>query len=257
MSGEAKRVRVEVCVGAVADVLAAAAAGADRVELCGGLELGGLTPSAGLVETALAASRLPVIAMLRPRAGGFCYDRHEFAAMLRDAQRFVELGASGIAFGVLDRHGRVDAARCRELVQAAGGREAVFHRAFDFVVEPQAGLETLIDAGCTRVLTSGGRTTAREGAAALAAMVRHAGGRLAVMPGGGINAANVAELAATTGCVEVHIGAATPADDGSTGGASIELYDGRFARGTAHRVVEGDAVAAVIAALGGATGRKA
>lgn len=256
MSVQTQRVQLEVCVGSVADLLAAAAAGADRVELCGGLEVGGLTPSAGLVETAIAASRLPVVAMLRPRAGGFCYDRHEFAAMLRDAQRFVELGASGIVFGVLDRQGRVDAARCRELVQAAGGREAVFHRAFDFVVDRLAALETLIEAGCTRVLSSGGRATAGEGAGALAAMVRHAGERLRVMPGGGINAANVAELVATTGCAEVHIGASTPADDGSTGGASIELYDGRFARGSAHRVVEGDAVAAVIAALGGATGRK-
>ena len=107
MTNDADRVQVEVCVGSVADVSVAAAAGADRVELCSGLELGGLTPSAGLVETVLAESSIPVVVMLRPRAGGFCYDRSEFAAMLRDARRLLDLGARGVAFGVLDRQGRI------------------------------------------------------------------------------------------------------------------------------------------------------
>src|SRR5687768_16248646 len=115
--GGGRRVLVEVCVGSVADIEAAATAGADRAELCGGLEAGGLTPSLGLVETALAAGRLPIVAMLRPRAGGFAYDRHEFDAMLRDARRFVELGVSGVVFGMFQRQGVVDRARSRELVE--------------------------------------------------------------------------------------------------------------------------------------------
>jgi copper homeostasis protein len=253
-AGGGRRVLVEVCAGSVADLEAAAAAGVDRAELCGGLEAGGLTPSTGLVETALAAGRLPIVAMLRPRAGGFAYDRHEFDAMLRDARRFVELGVSGVVFGVFDQRGRIDRERSRELVAAAGPAAAVFHRAFDFVAEPAEALETLIDIGCDRVLTSGGRATASDGAAALASLVRQAAGRIEIMPGGGITADNVAAIVRTTGCREVHIGASTAADDGSLGSPAIELYDARFGRGAAYRAVRGDAAAQVVAALGGSSG---
>ena len=138
MSNSAARILVEVCVGSVADIERAVAAGADRVELCSALELGGLTPSLGLVETALAASPIPVVVMLRPRAGGFRYDRHEFAAMLRDAERFLDLGASGVVFGILNEHGQIDVARCGELLRSAGAAQTIFHRAFDFVRDQRA-----------------------------------------------------------------------------------------------------------------------
>jgi copper homeostasis protein len=240
---------IEVCVGSVADVLAAEAAGAHRVELCGALELGGLTPSMGLVETVLSATRLPVIAMLRPRAGGFAYDRDEFAAMLADATRFLDLGAAGIVFGVLDRAGRVDAARCRELVALATGAQTVFHKALDFVPDQHAALETLCELGCTRVLTSGGQPTALAGVAALRDLIAAASDRITIMPGGGLNAANVGEVIAVTGCREIHVGAATPRDDGSIAPDIIlELVDRRFMQGAAYRAVDGRAIAAVVAA---------
>lgn len=240
---------IEVCVGSVADVRAAAAAGADRVELCGALELGGLTPSLGLVETVLATTRLPVIAMLRPRAGGFAYDRDEFNAILADATRFLDLGAAGIVFGVLDRGGEIDAGRCREIVDLAAGAQTVFHKAFDFVCDQRAALETLCELGCTRVLTSGGQPSALAGAAALRDLITAAGDRITVMTGGGLNAANVGEVIAVTGCREIHVGAATPCDDGSIApGAGLDLVDRRFMQGAAHRAVDGDAVAAVVAA---------
>jgi len=250
MNPKAPAVLLEVCVGSVADVRAAVAAGADRVELCGGLELGGLTPSAGLVETVLAASSVPVIVMLRPRAGGFCYNRHEFEAMLRDADRLLGLGASGVAFGILDERRRIDAARSREIVQRVAAGAAVFHRAFDFALNQRNALDALMELGCTRILTSGGQPTALAGAAALAELIRHAAGRIEVMPGGGINAENVAEIVRTTGCRQVHIGAAGPADDHSmAGGSNIELCDQRFLHGASHRAVVGDAVAATAAVL--------
>jgi copper homeostasis protein len=245
------RVSLEVCVGSVADVAAAVRAGADRLELCGGLELGGLTPSAGLMETALAASSVPVIVMLRPRAGGFYYDRHEFGAMLRDAERLGALGASGVAFGILDKSGRIDVGRSREVVEQVAPREAVFHRAFDYVVKPRQALDALIEIGCTRVMSSGGQPTAREGAAALAELNRHAAGRIEVMPGGGINAENVGENVRLTGCNQVHVGASGPVDDGSMGlGPRIDLCDRRFLEGAAYRAVMGEIVAATAAALG-------
>src|SRR5262245_25071201 len=126
MSAKPARILVEVCVGSLADVMAATAAGADRVELCGGLELGGLTPSIGAVETVLENCSVPTVVMVRLRAGGFCYDRHEFAAMLRDTERFLSLGASGVVFGILDRNRHIDAARAREIVDRVATRETVF-----------------------------------------------------------------------------------------------------------------------------------
>ena len=138
MNNRASRILVEVCTGSVADIERAVAAGADRVELCGALELGGLTPSIGLVETALASNQIPVVVMLRPRAGGFRYDRHEFAAMLRDAERFLGLGVSGVVFGILTEHGQIDVARCGELLQSVGATQTIFHRAFDFDLDQRA-----------------------------------------------------------------------------------------------------------------------
>jgi copper homeostasis protein len=236
----------------VADIERAAAAGADRVELCGALELGGLTPSIGLVETAVAASPIPVVAMLRPRAGGFLYDHHEFAAMRRDAEQFLELGAAGIVFGVLDERGNIDAARCGTLLRDAAAAQTVFHRAFDFIGNQRAALDTLMDLGFTRVLTSGGKPTAAEGAATIVELVSHAAGRIEIMPGGGIRADNVLQIVRSTGCHQVHIGASTSQNDGSiTDTTGIELVDGRFMQGTAHRAVLSGSVAETVSALRG------
>jgi copper homeostasis protein len=243
-------VLLEVCVGSVTDVLAATAAGANRVELCGGLELGGLTPSLGLVESVLAVSTVPVVVMLRPRTGGFHYDRHEFAVMCRDAQLFLGLGVQGIVFGLLDENGNVDSSRSRELVQLADRRDAVFHRAFDFVGNQIEALDTLSEIGCKRILTSGGKSSASEGAGAIRNLARHAAGRVEVLPGGGINAKNVIELVRATGCRQLHIGASSPCDDGSiANGSSIQLCDVRFSQGFAHRQVVGELVGDVAQAL--------
>jgi copper homeostasis protein len=244
------QVLLEVCVGSMADAAAAIAAGADRLELCSALELGGLTPSDGLVEAALSVSPVPVVVMVRPRAGGFCYDRHEFAVMLRDAERFLNMGASGIVFGILDEHGRIDAARSRELVSLAASVDSVFHRAIDFVSDQRLAIDGLIELGCTRVLTSGSHPTAAAGTAAIGALIAHAAGHIEIMPGGGINAENIAEIVHVTRCNQVHIGASIVRDDGSIAGATgIELSDRRFVYGVAYRAVMGDAVAAVKAAL--------
>jgi copper homeostasis protein len=247
---QATSVLIEACVGSAADVAAATAAGADRVELCGALELGGLTPSLGLVETVLAASTVPVIVMVRPRAGGFCYDRHEFTAMVRDAERLLALGAAGIAFGILTRESGIDVARTRELASCAGTRDAVFHRAFDFVRDWRKSLDSLGEAGCPRVLSSGGAPTALAGVATLRGMVEAAGGRIAVMPGGGVRADNIAEIVHATGCRQVHLGSAGPASDGTQAPTQgIELCDRRCLEGMNYRAVDETALRAAVAAL--------
>ena len=188
--------------------------------------------------------------MLRPRAGGFYYDRHEFAAMLADAKRFLNLGASGVVFGMLIKGGRIDVPRTREIIEQAGAGETVFHRAFDFVADQRAALDELIEARCSRVLTSGGRPTAKEGAATIRELIGRAKGRIEVLPAGRIRAENVAELVCDTGCTQVHIGAAAAMEDGSiTGEPGVELCDARFMRGYLHRAVSSDAVAATLAAL--------
>jgi copper homeostasis protein len=252
MSVTASKITLEVCVGSVADAKAAIAAGADRLELCAGLEVGGLTPSIGLVETVVAMSTVPVIAMLRPRAGGFHYDHAEFEAMLRDADQFLAAGVAGLAFGVLDHLGRVDDVRSKEIVSRAGTRESAFHRAFDFTADQFAALETLVDIGVTRILTSGGQPTALGGATRLAELGQHAAGRTELMAGGGINAANAAEVVTIAGVRQVHIGASGPADDQSlSAGAAINLCDQRFFQGVAYRAVVQQSVAETNAALRG------
>lgn len=243
-------VLIEVCAGSVADVSAAMAVGADRVELCAALELGGVTPSIGMVEAALESSHLPVIVMLRPRAGGFCYDSDEFKVMLRDASRFLNLGVAGVAFGVLDRRQRVDIARAREIINLVKPRETVFHRAFDFVADGPAALTELIEIGCTRVLTSGGQPTAVGGMKALRDLMDLGGSRIEIMPGGGIRADNISEIVRQTKCRQIHLGASAPVNDGSLVAQSvIQLSDARSMAGSDYRAVDQTLLTAAVEAL--------
>lgn len=251
MDANDSAVLLEVCVGSVADAEAAVAAGAQRLELCAGLEIGGLTPSIGLVAEVVAGCSVPVIAMLRPRAGGFCYDRHEFAAMLRDADQFLAAGAAGVAFGILDREGQLDLLRLRELVERAGSRQTMVHRAFDFTADQELALQQLVDLGVTRILSSGGQPSALAGAEKLRRLVELAAGRIELMAGGGVNAENAAEVVRRTGVRQIHIGASGPADDRSIAGdAPINLNDQRFMTGVAYRAVVKESVVATLAALG-------
>jgi copper homeostasis protein len=209
------RVLLEVCVGSLADARAAADAGAGRLELCSALELGGLTPSLALVEQVVGEVDLPVVVMLRPRCGGFCYSDDEARGMLRDAELALAAGASGLAFGFLETSGLIDVPRTNKLVELAGGKQTVFHRAFDFVPNLAAALDVLIDLGVTRVLTTGGATSAIEGAESLRQLIDRAMDRIEILPGGGISAVHVVQLVAASGCKQIHVGAATSDDDKS------------------------------------------
>jgi copper homeostasis protein len=213
---------IEACVSSAAEAVAAEQAGAGRLELCAALELGGLTPSLGLLETVRAAVALPIVVMLRPRGGGFRYDRHEFASMCRDAERLLAAGANGIVFGLFENSPggatgkpRIDVQRVAQLVKLAGSQQTVFHRAFDFLPDPAAGLEQLIERDVRRVLTSGGATSAWQGRETLAALHGQANGRIEILPAGGIRADHVAELSRVTGCADAHIGGSQVVTDGS------------------------------------------
>lgn len=201
---------LEICAASLASAVAAEAGGAQRIELCQSLEVGGITPSHGLIRQVLATVQLPVHVLIRPRAGGFVYDAGELAAMQADVAHCRELGCAGVVLGVLTPAGAVDVPRCRELLAAAGSMAVTFHRAFDVCADPAEALEALVQLGCQRVLTSGGQPTAWAGRAQLAALVQQAAGRIGIMAGAGIAPANIAELVAATGAPEYHASASRP-----------------------------------------------
>jgi len=193
-SSPSRKILLEVPVVSVEDALAAQQGGADRLELSAALSLGGLTPSLGTLMEVKADVSLPVLVMIRPRPSGFAYSEADFRVMQRDADLALEHGADGIVFGILTADGEVDMDRCRRLVRHAGDRPAVFHRAFDVTPAPLAALETLIDLGFRRVMTSGQEESAWHGAALIKEVVRQASGRIEVLPAAGINRSTVAEV---------------------------------------------------------------
>ena len=200
---------IEAVACSVDDCLEAEAGGADRLELCSAMMVGGLTPSLGTLIEARAATPLPIVTMIRPRAGGFRYTPREFATMMRDAELAARHGTDGLVFGVLTADGRVDAARCQEFLEAArqaGVRQTVFHRAFDVTPDPHEALLTLIDLGVTRILTSGREPTALKGAPLIRALAARAAGRVEILPGGGIREDNVEDVIQATGLRQVHLG---------------------------------------------------
>ncbi|MEY8437543.1 copper homeostasis protein CutC [Atopobiaceae bacterium 24-176] len=199
-------VTVEVCCGSVADALTAEQGGASRIELNAALPLGGLTPSAVAVEMVRRDTDLEVVAMARPREGGFCYGDGDWAQLLAEVEALLAAGAHGVAFGCLTPDGTVDAARVREVVQLVhgAGATAVFHRAFDLVPDVDKAMAVLADAGVDRVLTSGQAPTAPEGAACLAHLQAEWGGRVEILPGSGVRPENAAALVAETGVSQVH-----------------------------------------------------
>jgi copper homeostasis protein len=209
------RVLLEIGVASVDDAVAAIEAGADRLELNCAMSLGGLTPSAGLFAEVRRRVEIPLIAMVRPRAGGFAYSDGEFEVMLRDAKALIAAGADGIAFGILTARGEVDVDRCRKLRETCDDRAAVFHRAFDLTPQPLAALDCLNDLGFRRVMTSGQAESAASGADSIADLVRHAAGRIEVLPAGGINHQSVGEILTRTGCDQVHAGLRTISRDTS------------------------------------------
>ncbi len=216
---------IEACCGSADDALAAARGGADRVELNAALFLGGLTPSLGALRVLRQESKIPVMAMLRPREGGFCYTKAEFRTMLADEEALLDAGADGVVFGCLTPEGEVDEERVRRLVEGACGRQTVFHRAIDVTPDWRRALETLIRLGVRRVLTSGQAGSAMLGAKTIAEMVRFVDGAIEILPGAGITQANARTLLDATGCTQVHLSRRVARTDSSTR-ANPEIHFG-------------------------------
>ena len=197
-------IEIEVCVESIAGALAAQNAGAHRLELCASLDQGGLTPSIGLVQAVRSTSSLPVMVMVRPRKGDFCYTAQELDVMLRDIDAIQSAGVCGVVLGALEADGTIDRGALRLLVSAAGSLSKTFHRAFDVVRNPYDAFEELIELGFERVLTSGQRRSAAEGIPLLSELVAQAGDRIVVMPGCGVTEHNAERILRETGAHAIH-----------------------------------------------------
>ncbi|MFZ0632143.1 MAG: copper homeostasis protein CutC [Acidobacteriaceae bacterium] len=196
--------QLEICIDSVESAIAAERGGADRVELCSDLLEGGITPSAGMIAAVRRSIRIGVFVMIRPRGGDFCYTETELAIMQDDIRRARELGADGLVLGILNEDATVDVARTASLVRLAEPLPVTFHRAIDMTPDPVDALQSVIQTGARRVLTSGGAAKVTEAIDTLAHMVAAAGSRLAVMAGSGINPETIAGVATATGASEFH-----------------------------------------------------
>jgi len=198
---------LEICANSVASAVAAQDGGADRVELCQSLEVGGVTPSYGQIKLARQSLHIGIHVLIRPRAGDFVYSSIEFEEMKADIIYCKEIGCDGVVFGLLLPDGTVDEARTSELASLASPMQVTFHRAFDVVRDPSAALESIVKAGCTRLLTSGMRNMAVEGAELIAELIVQARGRIEIMPGSGIDESNILPIARATGARAFHTSA--------------------------------------------------
>lgn len=196
---------IEACVETVESSLAAQRGGAGRLELCAALGDAGTTPSAGMIAAVKSAVRIPVVVIIRPRGGGFVYSDIEMDVMRRDIESARTSGADGVAIGVLTADARIDGTRTAELVRLASGMSVTCHRAFDMTSKLDESLEALIEAGVGRVLTSGGATSALEGALMIKSLRERACGRIEIMAGGGIREENVAEVVRSSGVSQIHM----------------------------------------------------
>jgi copper homeostasis protein len=202
----------EICVDSVAGVRAAKAAGAHRVELCADLLEGGITPSLGMIRQARNVPGIDLNVMIRPRGGDFLFSDDEFAAMRADVETAKVEGANGVVIGQLTAAGEIEIGRTRELVALARPLSVTFHRAFDVAAEPFAALETLIELGVDRVLTSGQEASVLEGLPLIVELMKRAGDRIVVMPGGGITARNIERIVGAARPREIHFAALEPVE---------------------------------------------
>lgn len=215
--------KIEICTGSYEDCLRAERGGAKRVELNSALFLGGLTPSIATVKKVLENTSLEVIAMVRPRGAGFCYMDSEFEVMMQDAEEMLKAGVHGLAFGFLNSDCTIDIKKTKAIVDLihAYKKTAVFHRAIDCAKEYEASLKMLIESGVDRVLTSGQKEKAIQGADAIRSIVKKYGNHIEILPGSGVNASNLKELVEITGVNQAHSSCRYWEEDPTTTGESV------------------------------------
>ena len=201
------KIKLEICVDSIASAVAAEKGGADRIELCSALSEGGLTPSAGLISKIVDMLKIDVFVLIRPRRGDFYYSAPEIAVMKQDIELVKKLGAKGVVIGVLKKDGNINEESMQELIALARPMSITFHRAFDLTPDPFKALEELLDLRVDRLLTSGQQQGAEDGLELISQLVKRAGDKLRIMPGGGINENNLYKIKVTSGANEFHTSA--------------------------------------------------
>lgn len=200
--------KIEICATSVQSALNAQKAGAQRIELCSELAVGGFTPSYGLIKQVRNEISIPVFVLIRPRSGDFVYSEFEFEAMKTDIEICKELGCAGIVSGVLKDDFSIDLNRTKELIKLSKPMTFTFHRGFDLTPNPFDELENLIEIGAERILSSGQNDSAEKGINLLAELKNKAENRITILPGGGINLEN-ANLFKENGFTEIHASASS------------------------------------------------
>lgn len=196
---------LEVCIDSVESALQAVKGGANRLEMCANLVIGGTTPSTALFEIVRSLCPVAVNVLVRPRYGDFLYTDYEFEIMCKDIETFTALGADGIVAGCLLPDGSLDVERMKIIKRLAGDAQVTLHRAFDVCRDPYAALEEAAGAGVSAILTSGQQNTCMEGRKLIRELVRQAAGRLEILVGGGVNARVIGELIRATGAASFHM----------------------------------------------------
>ena len=211
-----RRYLLEISVETLEAALAAQHGGADRIELCGNLSIGGVTPSLVMMRAVHGQLHIPMFAIIRPRGGDFVYSETELAEMKRSIGEAKQAGMDGVVLGILTKDRLVDIERTCELVAIARPLPVTFHRAFDDCANLHEALEDVVQTGASRILTSGGAKSAPEGATMLAELVQLASERVVILPGGGINASNISALVKLSNAREFHSGLGTRLPYGGT-----------------------------------------
>lgn len=197
---------LEACSNSVRSSIEAQKGGASRVELCDNLAEGGTTPALSQIELSRKYLHIKLYPLIRPRGGDFLYTDIEFETMKLDVHHCGKTKCDGVAIGILNSDGSIDKARNKELINIAHSYKmgVTFHRAFDRCNNLKEALEDIIDLGCERVLTSGGKKTALDGKETIRDLIKQANDRIIIMPGAGITENNISELVETTGLKEFH-----------------------------------------------------
>lgn len=196
--------KLEVIGFTIDDCIKAQEAGVHRIELCDNVAEGGTTPSYGFIKAAREKLDIELYVMIRPRGGDFNYSKEEYEIMKEDIKVCKQLGCDGIVLGILTDKGEVDKARCSNLIELSYPMGVTFHRAFDRTADPFKAIEDIIDIGCERILTSGQKNTADEGAELIASLIKKADDRIIIMPGAGVRSDTILSIAEKTIAREFH-----------------------------------------------------
>lgn len=197
--------KLEIAVDSYESLINAQNGGADRIELCSALEIGGLTPSYGLIKQASKLEDIEVFVMIRPRSGDFYYNSTEIETMKLDIDAVKQAHLDGIVIGILDQEGRLDIDKFSEIVEYAKPLKVSLHRAFDVAKNSEDDIEKLIDIGIIRILTSGKMLNAPSGSNLITSLQKSYGNKIEIMPGSGVTSDNLEELYKTTGCKSYHM----------------------------------------------------